>query len=168
MSRSVKLVAGAAMVIAWGSCAAAASAPAGLDQLGWLAGCWNSENAEPGSGEQWMPLAGGSYLGMSRTVRDGKTVAFEFMRIGTTAEGAVAFFAQPSGQPPTPFTAVSQGATEVVFENPALEFPRRVIYRLESATRMHARIEGQRQGVSRGIDFPMLRVSCDALLPAAR
>ena len=28
--------------------------------LAWLAGCWASEGAEPGSGEQWMPPAGGT------------------------------------------------------------------------------------------------------------
>ena len=34
--------------------------------LAWLAGCWASEGGEPGSGEQWMPPAGGTLLGRTR------------------------------------------------------------------------------------------------------
>src|SRR6202012_23245 len=52
-----------------------------ISHLSWLSGCWNSEASEPGSGEQWLPLAGGTLLGVSRTVKQGKTVAFEFMQI---------------------------------------------------------------------------------------
>ena len=56
--------------------AVASAAPGDLDRLGWLAGCWESVSsavAEPGSVEQWMPIAGGTMLGMSRTVRNGQT-----------------------------------------------------------------------------------------------
>lgn len=150
---------------------AASIAPAAgppIEQIGWLAGCWNADNAEPGSGEQWMPLAGGTLLGIGRTVRGGKTVAYEFMRIGASADGSIAFFAQPSGQAPASFALLRLGTNEVVFENPDHDFPQRVIYRFEPPARLRARIEGVRQGVSRGIDFPMQRVSCDALLERNR
>lgn len=39
--------------------ALAQPAPATLAPLSWLAGCWQSELDEPGSGEQWMAPAGG-------------------------------------------------------------------------------------------------------------
>ena len=54
---------------------------ADISQLAWLGGCWKSETAEPGSGEHWLPLAGGTLLGVSRTVKQGKTVEFEFMQV---------------------------------------------------------------------------------------
>jgi len=56
--------------------------------LAWLAGCWASEGGEPGSGEQWMPPAGGTLLGTSRTVAKGRTVAHEFMQIREQEPGA--------------------------------------------------------------------------------
>lgn len=135
-----------------------------LALLNWLPGCWNTEQAEPGSGEQWLPLAGGSLLGVSRTVRGGHTVGFEFMRIAHGADGRVAFFAQPSGKPPASFALLRITDREVVFENLEHDFPQRVIYRFEPPRRLHASIEGRRAGGWRRIDYPMARVSCDALV----
>jgi hypothetical protein len=141
---------------------AAGAADGTLDQLSWLAGCWKSDTGEAGSVEQWMPAAGGSLIGMSRTVKGGKTVAWEFMRIANTPEGKLAFFAQPSGQQPASFTVLKQSATEVVFENPAHDFPQRVIYRFESPDKLRASIEGMRGGNLRTIPFPMTRMNCEA------
>jgi hypothetical protein len=132
-----------------------------LDPLAWLAGCWQADGGEPGSVEQWMPLAGGSLLGMARTVRGGRTVAWEFMRIATTPDGKPAFFAQPSNKPPATFPALRVTANEAVFENPGKDFPQRVVYRLAAPDKLDARIEGQRDGVPRSVAFPMTRVSCD-------
>ena len=132
-----------------------------LDRLAWLGGCWHSEGAEAGSGEQWMPLAGGTLLGINRSVRRGVTVAFEFMQIRQQADGAVVFIAQPSGRPPTTFTLLPGAPQHAVFENPLHDFPQRVIYRQEEGGRLRARIEGQRQGVPAGLDFAFTRMPCD-------
>ncbi len=138
---------------------------ADVGRVAWLAGCWKSAGGEAGSEEQWMPAAGGSMLGMGRTVKQGKTVAHEFMQIRQGADGVLAFMAQPSGKPPENFPVLRMSEREVVFENLRDEFPQRVMYKLESDTRLAARIEGLRGGALRGIDFPMDRVSCDARLP---
>lgn len=144
--------------------AAAATAqgppPTPLDAVAWLAGCWRADGSEPGSTEHWMAPAAGTMLGMARTVRAGRTAAFEFMRIEAEAPGLV-FIAQPSGRPPTRFAAARVSATEVVFENPGHDFPQRVIYAQDGADRLRARIEGTRGGQLRGIDFPMTRAACD-------
>lgn len=141
--------------------AACASAPATaandtLAKLGWLQGCWKADGAESGSGEHWMAPAGGSMLGMSRTVRKGRTAEFEFMRIAPGADGRLAFIAQPSGQAPASFPLVQADSDSFVFDNPAHDFPQRIIYRRVGATRLQARIEGK----GRGIDFPMTRTDC--------
>ena len=130
-----------------------------------LAGCWKSESGEPGSVEQWLPLAGGSLLGVSRTVKQGKTVAHEFMDIRALPDGTLAFHAQPSGQRPETFPLLRLTDTEVVFENLQHDFPQRIVYAVEGGgTRLNARIEGLRSGNLRVVHFPMRRVSCDALL----
>src|SRR5688500_4872829 len=89
-----------------------------ISQLAWLGGCWKSETAEPGSGEHWLPLAGVTLLGVSRTVKRGKTVEFEFMQIRSVENGQIAFIAMPSGQQATVFPMLRLGETEAVFENP--------------------------------------------------
>ena len=165
-----RLISHAALVAAFALPVSGLAADNPVDQLAWLPGCWTTDNAEAGSGEQWMPAAGGMLLGMSRTVRGGKAVGWEFMRIGATPEGKLAFFAQPSGKAPATFTVLKQSASEVVFENPRDEFPQRVIYRFEAPDKLQASIEGVRNGTARSIPYPMTRVSCDTLSkgPVAR
>ena len=130
-----------------------------LQPLHWLAGCWASELDEPGSGEQWMAAAGGTMLGMARTLKGGRTVQFEFMQLRETATGVV-FIAHPSAQGGTRFAAVEIGATGAVVEQRGPDFPQRVIYRLQPDGRLAARIEGLRHGELRGVDFPMRRIAC--------
>jgi hypothetical protein len=132
---------------------------ASLARLGWLAGCWSSEAGEPGSGEQWMAPAGGTMLGVGRTVKQGRTVEHEFLQI-REVDGRIVYIATPSGQKTAQFAAARIGEREVVFENPEHDFPQRIMYRLDGQ-KLHARIEGMRNGALRGIDYPMKRASCD-------
>ena len=78
-----------------------AQAPAAIDQVAWLAGCWAAQDAEPGSVEHWLAPAAGTMFGVSRTVRGGRVALFEFMTIRTSDEGRLVFVAQPGGSPPT-------------------------------------------------------------------
>ena len=108
-----------------------------------------------------MAPAAGSMLGVSRTVRGGNTVAYEFMRIAAGADGKLAFHAQPSGKPPAAFALRSMSPTEVVFENPEHDFPQRIIYRANGADGLLASIEGLRNGAPRTISFPYRRSTCE-------
>ena len=146
--------------------AAVRAEDAQLERLSWLAGCWAAEKGEAGSVEHWLPLAGGTMLGIGRTVRNGRTVEHEFMQIRLDAEGRPVFIAQPSRQKEATFVATSIGERAVTFENPAHDFPQRVIYRAVGDSGLAARIEGTRNGASRGIDFPMQRVACEGPKPA--
>jgi Domain of unknown function (DUF6265) len=132
--------------------------------LAWLSGCWRADGAEAGSGEQWTPLAGGSMLGVSRTVQQGKTVAFEFMRIATEADGTIALHAQPSGKPATKFSVVSLSETQVIFENLHHDFPQRVIYEFHPPSNLKASIEGVHKSGHRRMEFPMVRANCETQL----
>ncbi len=106
-----------------------------------------------------MAPAGDGMLGMSRTVAKGRIVEHEFLQV-RVQEGRIVYIAKPSGQPEARFTATTVSAREVVFENPAHDFPQRIIYRLQPDGNIGARIEGTDKGQTRGIDFPMKRVAC--------
>jgi hypothetical protein len=133
-----------------------------LERLSWLAGCWAAEKGEPGSVEHWLPLAGGTMLGIGRTVKNGPTGEHQFLQIRLNAEGKVVYVALPSRQKEATFVATSIGDRAVTFENPEHDFPQRILYKAVGETGLAARIEGQRNGATRGIDFPMKRVACDA------
>jgi hypothetical protein len=134
---------------------------ASVEDLAWLAGCWASVGAEAGSGEQWMEPAGGTLLGVNRTVKGSKTVAHEFMQIRETESGEIEFIANPSGQSEAAFSLVGLSESEVVFENPDHDFPQRIIYRLKGDN-LEGRIEGKVKGELRVVDFPLRRVDCES------
>ena len=133
-----------------------------LVAMAWLAGCWAAEGREPGSVEHWLAPAGGTMLGMSRTVRSGRTVQFEFMQFRMGANGKLEFVALPSGQKETSFALVSSSEGLASFEAPAHDFPQKVTYQALPGERMVGRIEGTVSGRSRVIEFPHKRVPCDA------
>jgi hypothetical protein len=139
--------------------AAHAQTKATAADLGFVAGCWRLEGNGRVTDEHWLAPAGGTLLGVSRTVAGGKTVEYEFLQIRETPQG-LAYIAKPSGQPEATFVLASRTADEVVFENPAHDFPQRIRYRRAGANALQARIEGTMNGKSRGVDFPYKRVSC--------
>ena len=99
-------------------------------------------------------------LGMSRTVRAGKTTGFEFVRI-VAGESGLEYVAKPStNKEETAFRLVKSSAAEVVFENLAHDFPQRIIYKSQTDG-LFARIEGTQNGKLNGMDIPMKRVRCE-------
>ncbi len=72
-------------------------------------------------------------------------VSFEFFRIQATDEGTF-YFASPRSRPPVAFKLVELGERRAVFENREHDFPQRILYWLDAAGALHARIEGPQQG----------------------
>jgi hypothetical protein len=143
-------------------CVAAAPASAQsrpTDALAWLSGCWEQRVPNGVVEEQWSSSAGGMLLGFSRTVRRDTVREFEFVRIYSIGDTLV-YDAQPSRQARAEFRAVGPFEPEVVFANPAHDFPQRIRYRRVGSDSLVARIEGTRNGQPRGIDFPYRRVRC--------
>jgi len=135
-------------------------AAADISSLSWLSGCWAYDDQDSGSGEYWMPPAGSTMFAVSRTVQDGRTVAFEYLRIAEDDDSSLTLFASPSGQLRAQFHLTSMTDTEIVFENPDHDFPQRIIYRLRDTDHLLGRIEGQNNGQTVAVDFPMTRMDC--------
>jgi Domain of unknown function (DUF6265) len=94
----------------------------------WLVGRWCSQAGNRLIEEHWLPAAGDVALGIGRTLKDGKTISFEFIRI-ESREGVAHYVAVLSGQPATAFRLTSSGPDWARFENPQHDFPQRVEYR---------------------------------------
>ena len=141
---------------------AAQDAKSSIAELAWLSGCWEMNAKEKGLviTEQWMKPAGGLMIGAGRTVKSGKAVDHEFLRIVEEANG-IFYVAKPTAnKEETRFKLAKVSANELVFENPAHDFPQRVIYKL-SGDKLDARIEGTMSGKLRGMVFPYTRIKCD-------
>lgn len=133
-----------------------------IEKLGWMSGCWESVDKarDVRTSEHWMSPAGGSMIGMSRTVRGGRMTEYEFLRIENTPKG-LAYIAHPKGAASdTAFHLARTASNEAIFENLAHDFPQRIIYK-RSGDDLMARIEGMAGGKLKGIDYPMKRAACE-------
>jgi hypothetical protein len=98
--------------------------------ISWIGGDWQT----PAGGraqieEHWTQAAGGTMMGVGRTVAGEKTVEFEYLRIEQRTDG-IYYVAHPKARcPGTDFKLTRASATEAVFENPQHDFPKRIIYR---------------------------------------
>jgi hypothetical protein len=101
---------------------------ADLPNLAWMEGQWCTPlvNARQ-TCENWGPARGGTMLGTSQTLRDGKTGDFEFMRI-ELADGAAVLYAAPRGAPAVPFRETAREARGISFANPGHDYPQRIRY----------------------------------------
>lgn len=130
-----------------------------IESLGWMSGCWQSKDGS--ISEFWTSVAGGSMLGAGRTIKNGKLVDYEYLRIVQDEKG-IFYIARPKANAEeTPFKLNKLTANEAVFENAAHDFPQRIIYRLDNGKDLFARIEGNNKGKFMGFDFPMSRIKCD-------
>jgi len=140
------------------------TAQSAIDQVGWLAGCWELRTPARLTIEMWMPPAGGMMLGASRTTVGERVREFEHLQLVAHGDTLV-YTATPSGQAQSSFRSVVPVMTdELVVENPAHDFPTRIRYRRIGTDSLVARVEGPGQGGSmRGFDLPLRRVRCEGL-----
>jgi len=132
-----------------------------VEKLGWIAGCWSSDDGKERIEEFWFKPAGQAMIGMSRTIAGGKTVFVEYAQIAE-AKGEIAYNVSLGlGKPPVSFKLIRSSDKEAIFENSAHDFPQRIIYRRISEDALFARIEGKDKGVEKGIDFNYKRSRCD-------
>lgn len=108
--------------------------------LDFLTGHWCQHSDSTVTEESWFQPADGETVGLGRTLKGEKQVAFEFMRIAQV-DGVPTFFGQPGGRPPVAFTRTDGGEDWVRFENPEHDFPTRVEYR-RSGKALKATVSG--------------------------
>lgn len=139
------------------SAAFQAPAPA-IKDVAWISGCWDFTRNARHVVESWTPPEGGTMMGVSRTVNNGKTTEWEFLIIREGEKG-LEYVAKPSRQPEATFTATRVTPNEVVFENPAHDFPKKIMYKRDGDV-LTAAIEGPMQGQTRRIEFPYRKTAC--------
>ena len=116
-----------------------------LAELSWMSGSWSGTARGIEMEEHWTAPKGSSMIGIHRDVAKGRTASFEFLRIEQQGDQIV-YLSMPNGRSPaTPFPLKELSGTRVVFENPAHDFPQRIIYWKDGAD-LRARIEGTING----------------------
>jgi hypothetical protein len=137
-------------------------APSGpsLDGLAWLSGCWEGRQGKAIIEEVWSKPRGGSMIGFGRTVKDGKTSAFEFMQVRET-NGSLTYLPQPGGGTRVSFPLKDSFGERFTFENKEHDFPQRVIYERKGPGLLLAAVEGSYKGKEEREEYQMKKVRCD-------
>ena len=130
----VTLILAIMLMIVWNASASRKTSAVGpaakISELAWLFGDWQTA---PGGRarieEHWTVPAGGTMIGMGRTVVGEKTAEFEYLRIEQRGD-EIYYVANPNANcPQTDFKLTRLTGQEVIFENPAHDYPKRVRYR---------------------------------------
>lgn len=132
-----------------------------VNTLAWISGCWEVNDNGRVTTERWGKSTENLMIGTSQTVKNGKSVAFEFLRVVNNGHGLFYIAKPSSAKDETPFMVAKTGTSEIVFENLKHDFPQRIIYRSEQKDLLFARIEGTVNGQLKGMDIPMKRIKCD-------
>jgi hypothetical protein len=142
----VTLILAIMLMIVWNASASRKTSAVGpaakISELAWLSGDWQTA---PGGHarieEHWTVPAGGTMIGMGRTVVGDKTAEFEFLRVEQRGD-EIYYVANPNANcPQTDFKLTRLTGQEVIFENPAHDYPKRVRYRKNSDGSLVASID---------------------------
>lgn len=131
-----------------------------LQDMSWISGCWQGRQGQAVVEEIWSKPAGGSMLGLGRTVRGNRTISFEFMQLRED-QGSLIFLPQPQGGPRVSFPLKDYFSGKATFENVKHDFPQRVIYERKGKALMWASIEGTQSGKDERQEFVMHKVRCN-------
>jgi hypothetical protein len=132
-----------------------------IEQMGFMTGCWAFNGGVQNTEEYWTKPAGGTMMGISRTVAGGKTVFSEYAQI-REQDGVLTYIVQLKlAAPTTSFKLTKLTPKEAVFSNPEHAYPTRIIYRRQDNDTLAARTEGTQNGKDAAEDYPYKRVKCE-------
>lgn len=106
---------------------------------GWMAGCHVETKGEQWAEECWTSPRAGIMLGSGRAGKGETLRSWEAMRIERGPDGVLTFWGSPSGKQPVPFRMERATETEIIFVNPAHDYPQRIRY-WQDGRRLNAEI----------------------------
>lgn len=158
----VTLILAIMLMIVWNASASRKNSAVGpaakISELAWLSGDWQTA---PGGRarieEHWTVPAGGTMIGMGRTVVGDKTAEFEFLRVEQRGH-EIYYVANPNANcPQTDFKLTRLTAQEAIFENPAHDYPKRVTYRKNADGSLLASIDAGEGTESQSFSYVPVR-----------
>jgi len=130
-----------------------------LAPVAFLTGCWAEETPGAGLREYYAPPASNMMTGLSRFLRGGRVVDWEFHRIDAGPSGPT-LTPHPRGVASVTFSPVAMTGNRIVWENADHDFPQRIIYERIGPDGLMVRIEGGEGEKARAVTWHMRRASC--------
>lgn len=132
---------------------------ADLDKTKWLIGTWEQKTARGNMYETWVKASSTEFHGKSYVVKEKDTMVFENIKLAQQADGLfyIPTVKNQNGGKPVSFKAKTVSATEMVFENPAHDFPQQISYKQLGKDSLVAEISGTVNGKFKSQKFKMRR-----------
>ena len=129
-----------------------------LEKMSWLVGEWENKMPDGILTETWTKANDSSYTGKTLFIKDKDTLHSE--NIVLTQKGETLLYiptvkGQNDNKPVEFKMTESKTENEFVFENPAHDYPQKIVYKKVSDTNVVATISGKQQGKSSSESYPM-------------
>lgn len=132
-----------------------------LEQLQWIAGKWEGNDADDAFTEWWSINQDGSYSGKAVTTEGEDTLFREFLTI--LREDTTIYYVPEVAHNsyPVKFELINISGTSAIFENQSHDFPQRISYNFIAPDSLVASIEGEVNGEYRKGFFRMIKAKSD-------
>ena len=131
-----------------------------IEKASWLLGKWENNSAEGKLSENWKKVNDSTFIGESHFVVDNDTVFAETIQLEDRI-GSLFYTVTVPGQndeKPVSFELTVALETQLIFENPAHDFPKRIAYDKIGADSLVARIYGVKDGKVESETFRMRKM----------
>ncbi len=130
-----------------------------LDKTQWLIGTWEQKTARGSLFETWKKASPNEFHGKSYMLKEKDTLVFENIKLVQQAGGLfyIPTVKNQNGGKPVSFKAKTVSAIEMVFENPAHDFPQQISYKQINKDSLVAEISGTVNGKFKSQRFQMRR-----------
>ncbi len=132
-----------------------------IDSAQWLLGNWGHKTAQGQLTESWQKTNDSTYAGQSYFIKAKDTLFAETIVLSEN-KGDLLYTVTVAGQNgdlPVAFKLTSGTASQLVFENPAHDYPKKITYNLIRNDSMVAQISGTQQGKPVSEQFPMSKTA---------
>ena len=131
-----------------------------VENANWLIGRWENNSAEGNLSEFWAKANDSTLLGESYFVIKNDTVFGEKVELMQRSNDFIyeARVAKQNGEKPVPFKLTKSSETEMIWENPAHDYPNKIVYQRVGNDSLVAQIFGTKDGKAKNEFFKMKKV----------
>ncbi len=133
--------------------------PGQIEKAAWLIGSWENKSEFGTMSENWEKMNDSVYHGTSYFIKDKDTLHSESVELSQKGSDLI-YSPNVKGQNsdlPVAFKMTSATANQLVFENPAHDFPQKITYKMITKDSLVAEISGKQGGKPASEAYPMGR-----------
>lgn len=130
-----------------------------LATMNWLLGNWENKMIEGNLSESWEKKNDSTFVGHSYFIKEKDTISFESIELLQKGD-AIFYIPTVKGQnkdKPITFKLTTSTDNQFIFENPAHDYPQKIVYKKAGPNDLIATISGTQQGKTSTESYPMKR-----------